>query len=190
MIFESYEKFKKYKSNLFIRMTEEERDFKFKGIIREIEKTFIKLIVDMGSIGPLSPKFTEILGYLMIHGHLTQAQINELTGFSIGTVSSNLNQMLTLGLVRKELIPKTRTYQYIFLEDKGNLEMQASFMKTEVINSVIAFFEERLNELLNFENEKGFNLLKQRINAILTFFRWHKKAIERKFTLLRNKFKN
>ncbi|MFX0036772.1 MAG: hypothetical protein ACFE9I_14175 [Candidatus Hermodarchaeota archaeon] len=171
-------------------MTEEEGDFKFEGIIRELEKEFIKLIVDIGNIGPLSPKFTEILGYLMIHGHLTQAQLSELTEFSIGTISSNLNQMLYLGLIRKKLIPKTRTYQYIFLGDKGNLEMQASFMKTEVVSSVIAFFEKKSNELFNYDKEKGFNLLKERITSILTFFQWHKRAIERKFTILKNLEKN
>ncbi|MFX1391323.1 MAG: winged helix-turn-helix transcriptional regulator [Promethearchaeota archaeon] len=171
-------------------MTEEEGDFKFEGIIREIEKSFIKLIVDIGNLGPLSPKFTEIFGYLMIHGHLTQLQLSELTGFSIGTVSSNLNQMLSLGLVRKELIPKTRTYKYIFLGDKGNLELQASFMKTEVVNSVIAFFEQKLNELSNYDDEKGFTLLEERINAMLIFFHWHKKAIERKFAILKNELKH
>ena len=170
-------------------MREEEEDFKFEGIIREIEKTFIKLIVEIGNLGPLSPKFTEILGYLMIHGNLTQAQLSELTEFSIGTISSNLSQMLTLGLVRKKLIPKTRTYRYIFLGEKGNLEMEASFMKTEIVNSVIAFFEEKLSEVLNFNDEEGFNLIKERINAILTFFQWHKKAIERKFALLKDSYK-
>ena len=170
-------------------MIEKEGDFEFEGIIRELEKNLIELIVDMGNIGPLSPKFVEILGYLMIHGHLTQAQLSKLTDFSIGTISSNLNQMLSLNLVRKELIPKTKTYQYIFLGDKGNLEREASFMKTEVVNSVIAFFKEKLNELMKFDNEQGFDLLKERINAMLTFFHWHKKAIEKKFTILRNKDK-
>ncbi|MFX1311542.1 MAG: MarR family transcriptional regulator [Promethearchaeota archaeon] len=168
-------------------MSEKVGDFEFEGIIRELEKELIKLIIDMGNIGPLSTKFVEILGYLMIHGHLTQAQLSQLTEFSIGTISSNLNQMLTLNLVRKELIPKTRTYKYIFIGDKGNLEIEAGFMKTEVVNSVIAFFEEKLKELMEFEKEKGFSLLKKRINAMLNFFHWHKKAIEKKFALLESK---
>ncbi|MFX1572072.1 MAG: MarR family transcriptional regulator [Promethearchaeota archaeon] len=168
-------------------MIEREGEFEFEGIIRELEKNLIKLIVDLGNVGPLSPKFVEILGYLMIHGHLTQSQLSKLTEFSIGTISSNLNQMLALNLVRKELIPKTRTYHYIFLGEKGNLEMEASFMKTEVINSVIAFFDEKLNELMKFDDEQGFDLLNERINAMLTFFHWHKNVIERKFALLKNK---
>lgn len=159
-------------------------EFQFEGIIQEIEKKLIKIIVDMGSNSPLSPKLTEILGYLLLHSELTQAQLMELTGFSIGTISSNLNQMIGLNIVRKQLIPKTRTYKYIFLGGRGSIETQASFMKIETVSASINFFEQKLNELIELENEKGYGLLLERVNSILKFFQWHKKVIIEKYTKL------
>jgi len=159
-------------------------EFQFEGIIQEIEKELIKIIVDMGSNSPLSPKLTEILGYLLLHGELTQAQLKELTGFSIGTISSNLNQMISLNIVRKQLIPKTRTYKYIFLGGKGSIEMQASFMKIETVSASINFFQQKLNELMKLENEEGYELLLERIKSMLNFFQWHKKVIIEKYTKL------
>ncbi|MFX0005195.1 MAG: hypothetical protein ACFFA7_00285 [Promethearchaeota archaeon] len=165
-------------------MNKIDENFQFEAIIREIEKELIKIIVDLGSNSPLSPKLTEILGYLLLHDELTQAQLKELTGFSIGTISSNLNQMVSLNIVRKELIPKTRTYKYIFLGRKGSIEMQASFMKVETVSSSINFFEQKHDELLKLENEKGYDLLNERVESMLKFFQWHKKVIIEKYKKL------
>ncbi len=165
-------------------MTKIDEDFQFEGTIQEIEKELIKIIVDLGSNSPLSPKLTEILGYLLLHGELTQAQLKKLTGFSIGTISSHLNQMIGLNIVRKQLIPKTRTYKYIFLGGKGSIEMQASFMKVETVSASINFFEQKHNELMKLENEKGYELLLERVESMLKFFQWHKKVIVEKYTKL------
>ncbi|MFX0003721.1 MAG: winged helix-turn-helix transcriptional regulator [Promethearchaeota archaeon] len=166
-------------------MSEIVEDYKFEGIIQEIEKKLIKFMVNLAqNSSPISPKLTEILGYLLLHGQLTQAQLVELTGFSIGTISSNLNQMISLNIVRKELIPKTRTYKYIFLGGKGSIESQASYMKLEIISAAINFFKQKIEELKKFREEMGFELLYERINALLKYFQWHKKIVEEKYEKL------
>ncbi len=166
-------------------MSEIDEDFKFEGIIQEIEKKLIKFMVGMAKrSSPLSPKLTEILGYLLLHGQLTQAQLVELTGFSIGTISSNLNQMVSLNIVKKELIPKTRTYKYIFLGGKGSIESQASYMKLEIVTTTINFLGQKLEELEKFSEEKGFELIHKRVLALFNYFQWHKQIIEDKYKKL------
>ena len=119
-------------------MSETDEDYKFEGIIQDLEKKLIKFMVGLvNTTSPLSPKLTEILGYLLLHGELTQAQLVELTGFSIGTISSNLNQMISLNIIRKELIPKARTYKYLFLGGQGSIKSQAGFMKLEIITNAM-----------------------------------------------------
>ena len=160
----------------------EDDEYKFEGILQKIEKKLIKFMIDLvGASSPLSPKLTEILGYLLLHGELTQAQLVELTGFSIGTVSSHLNQMIGLNIVRKELIPKARTYKYIFLSGRGSIESQASFMKLEIIGTTINFLKQKLEDLEQFRGELGFDLLEERIRALYNYFSWHKTIIEKKY---------
>ena len=166
-------------------MSEIDDDYKFEGILQELEKKLIKFMVGLvKTTSPLSPKLTEILGYLLLHGELTQAQLVELTGFSIGTISSNLNQMISLNIVRKKLIPRARTYKYIFLGGQGSIESQASFLKLEIITAAINFFKEKLKQLEQFRDEKGFDLLHERTKAILKYFQWHKSVIEKKYRIL------
>ncbi|MFW9900128.1 MAG: MarR family transcriptional regulator [Candidatus Thorarchaeota archaeon] len=166
-------------------MSETNEDYKFEGILQDLEKKLIKFMVDLvKTTSPLSPKLTEILGYLLLHGELTQAQLVELTGFSIGTISSNLNQMVSLNIVRKELIPKARTYKYLFLGGQGSIESQAGFMKLEIITNAINFFKEKLKQQEQFKDEKGFKLLYERTNALLKYFQWHKSIIEKKYRIL------
>ena len=166
-------------------MSETDEDYKFEGIIQDLEKKLIKFMINLvKTTSPLSPKLTEILGYLLLHGELTQAQLVELTGFSIGTISSNLNQMISLNIVRKELIPKARTYKYLFLGGQGNIESQASFMKLEIITKTINFFKEKLEQQEKFGDEKGFDLLHERTTALLKYFQWHKSIVEKKYRIL------
>ncbi|MFX1457584.1 MAG: winged helix-turn-helix transcriptional regulator [Promethearchaeota archaeon] len=160
-------------------------DYKFEGIIQKIEKKLIKFMVGLvETSSPLSPKLTEILGYLLLHGQLTQAQLVELTGFSIGTISSNLNQMISLNIVRKELIPKARTYKYIFLGGEGSIESQAGFMKLDIITNALNFFMQKLEELEKLKGERGYDLLQERVEALLNYFKWHKIILEEKYTKL------
>lgn len=159
-------------------MSEPDDDFQFEGILKDIEKNLINIIVDVaGDKSPLSPKLMEVLGYLLLHGELTQAQMAELTGFSIGTISSHLNQMVGLKIVQKELIPITRTYKYKFLGGGGSIEMQAGHMKLEVIQSSVNFFEQKLKEIETLKNEIGFDMLQERIVSLLKYFKWHQEAI-------------
>ncbi len=166
-------------------MSEINEDYKFEGILQKIEIKLIKFMIDLvGTSSPLSPKLIEILGYLLLHGELTQAQLVELTGFSIGTISSHLNQMISLNIVRKELIPKARTYKYIFLSGKGTIESQASFMKLEIITIAINFLKQKLEELEQFRAERGFELLEERARSLYNYFNWHKTVIEEKYKKL------
>lgn len=166
-------------------MSENDEDYKFEGILQDLEKKLIKYMIDLvKTISPLSPKLTEMLGYLLLHGELTQAQLVELTGYSIGTISSNLNQMISLNIVRKELIPKARTYKYLFLGGQGSIESQAGFMKLEIITDGMNFFKEKLEQQEQFRDEKGFELLHERTNALFKYFQWHKSIIEKKYRIL------
>ena len=166
-------------------MSETDEDYKFEGILQDLEKKLIKFMVGLvKTTSPLSPKLTEILGYLLLHGELTQAQLVELTGFSIGTISSNLNQMISLNIIRKELIPKARTYKYIFLGGQGNIKSQAGFLKLEIITNAMNFFKEKLEQQEQFRDEKGFELLHKRTNDLLNYFQWHKSIIEKKYRKL------
>jgi len=162
-------------------MSEINENFQFDGIIRDIEKKLIKLLIEIGKDSPLSSKLTEILGYLLFHGQLTQAQLAKLTGFSLGTISSYLNQMISLKIVQKELIPKTRTYKYTFLGGKGSIEMQASYMKLDTISNSISFFKEKIAELMKMQTEEGCDILLERLKTMLKYFKWHKKILIEKY---------
>ena len=96
------------------------KEYVYQKRIREIEEEIIDFLVKIGEHRYLTPKFSTIFGYLIIHRALSQSELNELTGYSIATVSNTLRLMLSLNLANKRLRPNSHEYEYyVFGENLG-----------------------------------------------------------------------
>lgn len=152
----------------------------FERKIREYEKRLIDFFLEMGEISGRSSVIYAIIGYLLIHGSLTQKQLKNLTGFSIGSISNKLNALTSIGAITKKLIKGTHTFEYSFGGDLSQVLSNTSFFKFETFTVAIKFVQTKINELneKNNQNKKGYKILSKRMAELLNFLLLGKKLLD------------
>jgi len=80
--------------------------------LRDIEKRLADIIAEFGYLKGRSNKVTKALAYIYIRGEVTQQLLRELTGYSLGTISTALQDLEKLKIVCKNPIPGSRQYSY------------------------------------------------------------------------------
>ncbi len=142
-------------------------DHIFEGRIKEFEQIFMEYIMETGIAKGTSPKMQVIMGYLSIHGRLTQKQLRELTDLSAGTISKNLKKIIQFGgLIRKERIEGKNEYNYI-MTTMSELAGRISDIYSNEFVDLITFLREKLEELQYHEGKYGQELLSERIHDLI-----------------------
>jgi len=162
-------------------------DFRFKGKIKDYEKTLIKFFIDIGKNKDTPAKVTRILGYLIIHNKLSQSNLKELTGYSMGTISTTLGNLIELGVVQKERIASSNKYLYSTIGDLPKIFETSSEVSIEQFILIIKFIENKLNELEEFRGKEGYSNLQTQINVLLAGFKKVMKIAPSMTKLLSNK---
>ena len=147
-----------------------EYDFRFKGKIKDYEKTLIKFFVDIGRNKDSPAKVQEILGYLIIHDKLCQSDLKELTGYSTGTISTTLSNLFKLGVVQKEKIASSNKCLYSMIGDLPKIFETSSEVSIEQFIEISKFIKEKQSELSKFRNEEGYSTLFAQLNVLLDGF--------------------
>ena len=119
----------------------------FEGKIREFEEEIVNISIEIGKRRGLNPITTRILTYLLNHGQLTQKQLMELTDLSIGSISTNLAAMESIGFVDKKLIQGTHTNIYSLKIDLGQNISSLVKIGLEYINQAKKFLKVKRREL-------------------------------------------
>ncbi|MFX1325341.1 MAG: hypothetical protein ACFE8N_10305 [Promethearchaeota archaeon] len=104
---------------------------------------------------------------MAIHRRLTQKQLRELSGYSLGTISKKLRTLVNLGVLKKERIPNSNEKVYILRPDIYQVVADTSWEEFEKITE---FLNAKLLELEKFEDNNGFILLTERIKELLVTF--------------------
>jgi len=139
----------------------------FEGKIKEYEDILIQFVMDSGRAKSVDPNVQLILGYIGIHKKLTQKQLKDLTNLSSGTISKKLKDILALGIIKKEKIPKTNKYLYVNAPESYQDTADATLDDITKINEIL---REKVIEIEKHQNKKGAEFLSERIkNLIATF---------------------
>ena len=80
--------------------------------LRTIEKRLIDILKNFGYLKGRSSKTSEIAAYLYVHQEVTQKILRELTGYSLGTISTALRALEKRGHAHRHRDPDTREYHY------------------------------------------------------------------------------
>jgi DNA-binding transcriptional regulator GbsR (MarR family) len=156
--------------------TNEEQSYLFDKNLRSYEDKLVEIILDLGQSKRTNPKMSAIACYLLIHGNLTQKELKELTGFSMGTISTYLSVMIGTGNFQKIRIPHTHTFMYSF---SGELEILTTRAIDFAINSLstleiyLKSKSETLSKLVE-KSLKGAKHLSERIEELLESFEKYK----------------
>lgn len=124
-----------------------EQNHIYDGKIQEFEKDIVQISLEIGKQRGQNPFITKILTYLLIHTQLTQKQLKELTGCSIGSISTHLAALISIGFVEKKLIPGTHTNIYLLKIDLGQNISTLMKISMNYIKQAQDFLKSKKNEL-------------------------------------------
>lgn len=148
----------------------------FNDKLRKYEDMLVEFLLDIAKSKKVIPKISKISSYLLIHGKLTQKELKVLTGFSMGSISTLLSIMTGTGVYKKERIPKTHTYMYVFsgnLEDLTTKGLEIALRSFSSFGIYLKSKKEELKVLIK-QNKKGAEHLSQRIDELLEAFEFYK----------------
>ncbi|TFG21817.1 MAG: MarR family transcriptional regulator [Promethearchaeota archaeon] len=152
----------------------------FEGKIREYELQLINFALAIGERRGQSPIITNLLTYLLIHEQLTQKQLKQLTGFSIGSISTHLTAMMSMGFIDKRFIPGTHTNTYFLKIDLGPNLSNLKKMSLSYLNQAREFLKskrEDLNKIIDKKKE-GLETILNRFNEIEVVLQIYAKLVE------------
>ena len=137
--------------------------------IREIEKDIFKYLMSYSLFIGQKTTFTTIRIYFITRKSLTQEKLQELTGFSRGTISQELKELISMDLIEKTSVSASGEITYTmknpiiaFVHSFKNLTKDISKF-AESINTVKTDIE---NEKDLIENLHGFEPVYQLVNTL------------------------
>jgi DNA-binding transcriptional regulator GbsR (MarR family) len=161
---------------LTVEKEAETKSYLFSDKLRKYEDKIVEIILDVATSKRVNPKISKISSFILIHESLTQKDLKELTGFSMGSISTFLSVMTGTGAIKKERIPHTHTFIYSF---SGNLEDLTTKGIEIALNSFISFesyLKIKKKELAKYieQSKKGAYHLSQRLDELLETFEMYK----------------
>jgi len=152
------------------------KDHLFSEKLRKYEEKLVEFFVDIGTRKRVNSKMLQISSYLLIHQSLTQKELKELTGLSMGTISTFLTVMIGMGRFQKERIPKTHTFTYSYLGNIDEMTIRGIDVMINSLTSMGVYLIAKKKELkkLEKENKKGAEHLSQRIDELIDIFEFYK----------------
>ena len=145
--------------------------------LRKYEDKLVEFFVDIGRRKRVNPKILQISSYLLIHGSLTQKELKNLTGLSMGTISTFLSVMIGMGRFQKERIPKTHTFRYSYSGNIEEMTIRGIDVMVSNLTSMGVYLNAKKKQLKDLaeQNKKGAEHLSQRIDELLDIFEFYKK---------------
>ncbi|MFW9876640.1 MAG: hypothetical protein ACFFG0_26390 [Candidatus Thorarchaeota archaeon] len=144
--------------------------------LRKYEDIIVKCLQNIAQSKRVNPKISTISAYLLIHGKLTQKELKELTGFSMGSISTLLSVMTGTGVFQKERIPHTHTFIYSFPGKLEDLTTRGIEIALSAFGPLETYLKNKKKELkkLAEQRKEGANHLLQRIDELLESFEIYK----------------
>lgn len=165
-------------------MNDKNYNTRFNPQIENIEREMIEKVFKSPLFSFRSPYINIIIAYFASRRFLTQKQIKELTRFSAGEISKDLNELVEQGLIK--IIDKNKKGEIIY-----EMESLKSVMLKRVANlfTTIMSYEDKFNSIksemkLNTSMKKlnGYNDIKEVIDYYL--------GIIPKYKIILSKFKS
>ena len=140
----------------------------FEGKIKEYEDILIQFVMDSGKAKSVDLNVQLILGYIGIHKKLTQKQLGDLTKLSTGTISKKLRDILALGIIRKDKIPKSNECLYVNAPESYE---DSAVTTLDEFTEMNEFLKYKISEIeKKYKNKKGAGFLSNRIRSLITTF--------------------
>ncbi|MCW4015150.1 MAG: hypothetical protein NWF06_02155 [Candidatus Bathyarchaeota archaeon] len=124
--------------------------------IREIEKEIIEFFAAKAlEFTGRHIIISKVMTYFYIRKNLTQQELQKLTGFSAGTISKSVRQLLKMNIIAKEMVPGTHKHSYKM--EKLPFISPRYFLRTESIMDEQILELEKMKKTLEANREEMEN---------------------------------
>jgi DNA-binding transcriptional regulator GbsR (MarR family) len=149
--------------------------------LRNIEKRLADMIAEFGYLKGRSAKVTKALAYIYIRGEVTQQLLRELTGYSLGTISTALQDLEKLNIVSKNPVPYSRQYSY---KINGTLSevLSRSMTGFPVYLSQVSEFLKEIETKLNkpsLSNKQGHKEIRQFLDEMTVLIPAYRQVLQK-----------
>ena len=140
--------------------------------LKEIEKSLVEIITSMGYLKGRSKKMAKIAAYITIRQEVTQKLLREITGYSLGSVSSALQSLEDIGFIKK--IENSNSREYIYKYETNYTQPQSKSMLNVLnyfsqLERFLTAIEKKLDKP-GFKEKKGYKNIKNFINTMNALF--------------------
>ncbi len=148
---------------------------------KEIEQETLTFYKTVGRMVNLNPRATEVFAYLRIYDALSQEQLQQLTGSSLGAISAILQAFLQADILSRRLIPKTHKNLYSIRPDRVRFVYTPSTQILEDLEKLDSFMVAKQTELQKPRNEHPIEteFLHRRLNSLRNYVEAQRRQINR-----------
>lgn len=154
------------------------------SILVELEDKIIALMKKSISMIYIKDEYlTSIFLYFVLRGALTQKQLRELTGFSMGTVSQRIRKMEELGIIETFIPDNTHSESQIYLMKSIFISVLHNSEKFVSLLSrwgqIFTNFTQELKSLpKNYQSSPGFQKIEDFLANVKRYIEKHKKSFQ------------
>jgi DNA-binding transcriptional regulator GbsR (MarR family) len=149
--------------------------------LRDIENRLVDIITGLGHLKGRSLKNAKITAHILIRREANQKLLRELTGYSIGTVSTILQSLEKMGTLKKHKDPVSKEYHYELdsgFAHAGSRSMSNIFDYFSQLEEFLKKIKIRLSQP-HLSKKQGFENLNQFVNNMNRTFPAIKNTIQK-----------
>jgi len=146
---------------------------------KKIERELVTFYKTVGEMVDLNSRTTEIFAQLKIYDALTQEQLQQLTGFSLGTISSTLQLFLQTEIIGRQYISGTHTNIYSIRPERVQFVYTPSTLILEDLERLDSYIIEKQTELQNLHDRHPIEVtfLHRRLNSLRNYIEVQRRQI-------------
>lgn len=149
---------------------------------KDIELELVEFYKTVGKMIGLNPRTTEIFAYFRVYDTLSQEQLRQLTGFSLGTISAMLQSFLQTDIISREMIPKTHKNLYSIRPEKVHFVYTPAIQILEDLERLDQYIAKKQTELRELQHRYPVKtkFLTMRLNSFRNYIEVQRRQISRK----------
>jgi DNA-binding transcriptional regulator GbsR (MarR family) len=149
---------------------------------KKIEREIVTFYKTVGKMINLNPRATEIFAYLKIYEALSQEQLKQLTGFSLGTISATLQSFLQVDIINRRMIPKTHKNLYSIRPERVKFDYTPPSQILESLEELDLYIVKKQAELQELQSKYPIEtkFLHLRLNSLRNYIEAQRRQINRK----------
>ncbi|QEE17569.1 hypothetical protein DSAG12_03406 [Promethearchaeum syntrophicum] len=136
-----------------------------------------KFIKELSNLNGRKEKLMEIYFWLITYPYLTQAELQILTGYSLGTISESLKSLLVVSSVKLRTRKNTSESEYYLTYTKTSLDYTLSSRSKSVVVNICEFMENLLTSMKKHNTTKNDLLMLENLQDFNHYYLWVKQSI-------------